>query len=71
MTGNPVLLYSVAVEGNTVTCVSVDNLIPSTSGLGYWNPSISVFSLTGNHADKILIHEKKVFLLESVIFISS
>ena len=60
MTDNPVLLYSLPTYGNEATCVSLDDFFPSTGGLGNWNPSVSVLPLTGNNADKILIHEGKV-----------
>ncbi len=63
VTASPVLLYSLPAYGSEVTCVSLDDLVPSSGGLGYWNPSVSLFPLTGSNADKILIHEGKVSVL--------
>lgn len=60
VTGHPVLLYSLPVDGNMVSCVSLDNFFPSAGGLGYWMPTFSALTLTGKHADKVLVHEKKV-----------
>ena len=54
------MLYSLPVHGNLISCVNLDILMSSAGGLGYWKPLPSVIPLTGQHADKFLIHEKKV-----------
>ena len=64
LTGHPVLLYSLAVNGDLRTCV---NLFPSAGGLGYWKPTLSAHTLTGRFKDKLLIHEKKVCSVAGVV----
>ena len=67
LTGHPVLLYSLAVNGDLVTCVSLDDFFPSAGGLGYWKPILSAHTLTGRFKDKLLIHEKKVCSVAGVV----
>lgn len=59
VTGHPVLLYSLPVNGSEVSCVSLDDFFPS-GGLGYWTPSLVAAPLTGKHKNMVLIYERKV-----------
>lgn len=60
-TCNPVSLYAMKENGDSVQCIELYDIFPRTSS-GVWQPFVSVAALGNPLQDQVVLHEEQVCL---------